>query len=117
MYFVSADMAQYVIFTSYNIIATYLQVTFMFVLLIWNQKLFSFISFKLGNLTKLELLWNYFVTANFPFTKEEGEKKELNFREEGEISSKSREEGEIGSESREKGDLPPCSTPLTKLAL
>ena len=39
------------------------------------------------------------------------EKKKLNFREEGEIGSKSREEGEIGSESREKGDLPPCSTP------
>ena len=36
----------------------------------------------------------------------------LNFREEGEIGSKSREKGEIGSESREKGDLPPCSTPL-----
>ena len=26
-----------------------------------------------------------------------------------------REEGEIGSESREKGDLPPRSTPLTKV--
>ena len=35
----------------------------------------------------------------------------MNFREEGEIGSKSREEGEIGSESREKGDLPPCPTP------
>ena len=35
-------------------------------------------------------------------SREEGEKKELNFREEEEISS----------ESREKGDLPPCSTPL-----
>ena len=46
---------------------------------------------------------------------EEGENKKLNFREEGEIGSKSREEGEIGSESREKRDLPPCSTPLFKL--
>ena len=45
-------------------------------------------------------------------SREEGEKERLNFREEGEIGSKSREEGEIGSESREKGDLPPCSTPL-----
>ena len=46
----------------------------------------------------------------------------LNFREEGEIGSKSREEGEIGSKRREEGeigskrrengDLPPCSTPL-----
>ena len=35
----------------------------------------------------------------------------MNFREEGEVGSKSREEGEIGSESREKGDSPPCSTP------
>ena len=38
----------------------------------------------------------------------------MNFREEGEIGSKSREEGEIGSESREKGDLPPCSTPFSE---
>ena len=45
----------------------------------------------------------------------EGENKKLNFREEGEIGSKSWEEGEIGSESREKRDLPPCSTPLFKL--
>ena len=44
-------------------------------------------------------------------SREEGEKEKLNFREEGEIGSKSRKEGEIGSESREKGDLPPCSTP------
>ena len=36
----------------------------------------------------------------------------MNFREEGEIGSKSREKGEIGSESREKVDLPPCFTPL-----
>ena len=45
-------------------------------------------------------------------SREEGEKKKFNFREEGEISSKSREEGEIGLEKRKKGDLPPCSTPL-----
>ena len=45
-------------------------------------------------------------------SREEGGKRKLHFREEGEIGSKSREEGEIGSESREKGDLPPCSTPL-----
>ena len=58
----------------------------------------------------MELLCN----CKFPVYKRgERKKKELNFREEGEISSKSREEGEIGSESREKGDLPPCSTPLT----
>ena len=44
-------------------------------------------------------------------SREDREKKKLNFREEGELGSKSREEGEIGSESREKGDLPPCSTP------
>ena len=37
----------------------------------------------------------------------------LNFREEGEIGSKSREEG---SESRKKGDLLPCSTPLSKIS-
>ena len=48
-------------------------------------------------------------------SREEGGKKKLNFREGGEIDSKSREEGEIGSESREKGDLPPCSTPSTKV--
>ena len=45
-------------------------------------------------------------------SREEGEKEKLNFREEGDIGSKTIEEGEIGSESREKGDLPPCSTPL-----
>ena len=44
-------------------------------------------------------------------SREEGEKKKFNFREEGEICSKSREEGEIGLEKRKKGDLHPCSTP------
>ena len=39
----------------------------------------------------------------------------MNFREEGEIGSKSREERDVGSESREKGHLPSCSTLLNSL--